>query len=267
MRYRREAIDRAYARFVYAEDAGRSDAEIGGLGLLVMQRALLAAEDLGGLLHAFRAPDSWARLVRATVPELDEAFENALVNPRDALAAFRLIDRDALESEVFNVDERAALEHLIELTERRWRALLRSAAELWLTHGRSGKATMHGFPVVAGEHVLGPPPAGDLAADIEPSPHGRFAIVVSSHVRGTHVITDRTSVRLDRQAVLAMRGQGRTAARLVRELCEAQAGTIMSGHRVAVPLAQLDQLSETERRIVEVLVERRRAEEIADADA
>lgn len=153
------------------------------------------------------------------------------------------------------------------LTERRWRTLLASAAELWLTQGKNAKATMHGFPVVAGDHLLGPPPAGDLGAEIEPSPHGRFAAVVTSQVQGATVVTDRSIVRLDRNAVLAIRGKGRTAARLVRELCEAQASTIMSGHRVAVPLALLDQLQPSHQRALEELVERRRLEEAGYGDA
>jgi hypothetical protein len=65
--FRRAAIDRAYVQFAAAEAAGRPDAEVGGLGLVVVQRALLAAEDLGGLLHAFRGDDPWDRLRRTTI--------------------------------------------------------------------------------------------------------------------------------------------------------------------------------------------------------
>lgn len=86
-RYRTEAIDRAFDRFVEAEDGGRANPKIGGLALLVLQRALLAAEDLGGLLYAFRGSDPWARLVSARVPDLDAAFEAAFRDPELALAA------------------------------------------------------------------------------------------------------------------------------------------------------------------------------------
>jgi hypothetical protein len=265
MRFRREAVDRAYQRFVAAEDVGRPDPEVGGLGMLVLQRSLLAAEDLGELLHAFLGTDPWARMVSAKVPDLDRAFEIAVTQPSVALSAFRLIDEEALASEPLDNDERGALEQLVAVARRRWEALLRSAAELWVTQGRNAKATMHGFPVVAGDHVLGPPPAGDLAVDINASPYGRFAVVLASRESDGHVTTDRSIVRLDRDAVLEIRAKGKSAAKLVGELCEAQANTIMSGHRVAVPLTHLDHLSPDHRGVIERLVERRL--EDGDADA
>jgi hypothetical protein len=65
--YRRLAIQRAYDRFAAAEDNGLDDSRLGGLGLIVLQRALLAVEDLGGMLHAFAGPDPWIRLRSAKI--------------------------------------------------------------------------------------------------------------------------------------------------------------------------------------------------------
>src|SRR3954462_1347170 len=76
--HRRETIQRALDAFESAERDGQPDPEIGGRGLLLLQRALLAAEDLGGLLHAFAGPDPWQRLRTARIPELDAAFERSV---------------------------------------------------------------------------------------------------------------------------------------------------------------------------------------------
>jgi hypothetical protein len=51
--YRRRAIQRALGAIRGSRGRGETGScEVGGFGLIVLQRALLAAEDLGGLLYA-----------------------------------------------------------------------------------------------------------------------------------------------------------------------------------------------------------------------
>src|SRR5437879_28349 len=66
--YRRQAIARAHDLYG-AHEEGKPEPEVGGLGLLVLQRALLAVEDLGGMLHALAGPgpETWERLRRANI--------------------------------------------------------------------------------------------------------------------------------------------------------------------------------------------------------
>lgn len=52
--------------------------EVGGLGSLVLQRALLAAEDLGALVHDLLAPDPWHQLRATRIPDIDKAYRDAL---------------------------------------------------------------------------------------------------------------------------------------------------------------------------------------------
>src|SRR5204863_7956305 len=76
--FREDAVARAFELYEQGKAEMRSEAELGGRALLVLQRALLAAEDVGGLLHALSGPDPWARLVSTKLPQLDSAFEQVL---------------------------------------------------------------------------------------------------------------------------------------------------------------------------------------------
>lgn len=240
--YRSKAIDRALDRFRAAESDGRPEPEIGGLGLLVLQRAVLAAEDLGGLLHAFGGPDPWTRLRTSKIPDLDSAFERAVRDVERTLEdAFRLAPLEVLADEYADPQELLALTRLRSRAVWRWRAMLLRAARLWLSLQKIAKGTMHGFPLVAEQHVLGTPPAGELADNLPPRPPGRFALAMLSRETpprdGTagHVHTETICVPLDAHTVVQYRNDARATLRLYVELCESQAGSIMSRHGFTVP--------------------------------
>ena len=61
--FRRDAIHRAERLYDERLAGGAREEEMSGLGLLVLQRAMFAVEDLGGLLHAFTDPPSWSGLM------------------------------------------------------------------------------------------------------------------------------------------------------------------------------------------------------------
>lgn len=234
--HRRSAIDRAFQRFQEAEEEGKPDPKIGGLGLLVMQRALLAAEDLGGLMHAFAGPAPWERLRTAKVPELQAAYERAVAKPEELLTeVFHLATEAQIDAEVSAEEERRVLYELRGLAIRRWSGMLERSARLWLQLYNVAKATMHGYPLVAGIHIEGPPRAGEIADGIKPQSQ-RYAVAVTSRVSGTHVTTDRQIIVLGHDAVAAYRRDGMGSARLALELCETQAQGIMTRHAASVPL-------------------------------
>jgi hypothetical protein len=157
--YRRLAIQRAYDRFAAAEDNGLDDSRLGGLGLIVLQRALLAVEDLGGMLHAFAGPDPWIRLRSAKITDITTAFDRALATGSDASPeAFRLATEKQIADEGLTADEVRLLHNARASISRRWAVMLRRAADLW-SGSPVAKATMHGFPIVSGEQLLGPPAA------------------------------------------------------------------------------------------------------------
>jgi hypothetical protein len=256
--YRTRAIDRSFELFEARRDDGAPDAEVGGHGLLVVQRSLLAAEDLGGLMHALAQPTPWAALRGTNMPELDAAFARAADEPRGVLEnAYRLISEQQLSSEGFAEDELVALGRLRSRTYSCWARMLQRVAEFWASTASIAKATMHGFPVLAGSLVLGPPPAGQLAEivgqvlqDYDP---GRFAVAIPAKREGSVVETEVIPVPLNDDAVAHYRGSGITAARLYSRLCEAHANSIMSGHSAMLSDHLLHTLPDEDRALVESL--------------
>lgn len=234
--FRRGALERAWLAFERASAAARPEAEIGGLGLVVLQRSLLILEDFGGLLHGLSGVPQWTRLRSAGISEVDEAYAAAIENPATCFAGvFRLAQlRDLLEHGL-DAAESAALNRLRSRLVWRWTQMLRRAAALWKLHRNVAKATMHGFPVLAGAHVIGPPAAGEIKEHVIPPPQRPWALAVTSDARQRHVTTTPKVVRLDRSAVAEYRRVGRSTARLYAELAEIQVHSITGGHRVGIP--------------------------------
>jgi hypothetical protein len=252
--HRRVAIERAFARFVTAERSGEPEPEVGGLGLLVLQRALLAAEDLGALIHAMLGPDPWRRLRSAKLPDVKAAYELAATAPETVLAdAFLLATNEQIDKEPNQQQEREALKQVRLLAASRWTDMLTRSAALWLGLHNVAKATQHGFPIVAGVVIDSPPGAGQLGRGVRAP--ARYALAVTSRISGTEVTTDRQIVRLARHDVEAYARNGKTAARLAQELCEIQAEGIVSGYLFSVPLRSGAFLSSDQRAALEGLHE------------
>lgn len=232
---RRTAIQRAWVRFVAAEGEGRPDPEVGGFGLIVIQRALLASEDLGGLLHALSRPDPWRELRTAGIAEIDASFQRASRDPEGVMSdVFRLPTAAQITHEAVTSAEREALERLRQRTVIRWQQMLSTAAALWLTHRHVAKATLHAFPFVAGEHVSAPPGAGALSDGVQ-LPKRRYALLLASTLKANKVHTPVTTVALDHNSVDRCRREGRLAARLYGELCEAQVASIAGRFGATLP--------------------------------
>lgn len=265
--YRREAIDRALALYEQAAHDGRSGPEVGGNGLIVLQRALLAAEDLGGLLHAFAGPHPWDRLRATNIARLDEAFTRAAGSTELVLQeAFRIPTDEHLRDEEMTDAERPAFGRLRARVAQRWTGMLKRAATLWLPHRAVAKATMHGFPLVAGEHVVGPPGAGELREGVR-WPDKPFAIAVTSSERGGHVRSDRHLVLLDSDSVRRYHRDGRCAAQLAGELCESHSASIMEGCAAMLPTELVRTLSREDQALIEELAARRQRESGGDGPA
>ncbi len=262
-RYRTMSLERALARFRAAEDARQPESTVGGLGLVVLQRALLGVEDLGGLLHAFSGEDPWRRLVRSNAAHLDRAFEHAVRNPDSTIRdVFLLPAPEALRDEDLSAEEAVVLQRLRSRTASRWRAMLSRAAVFWLSLRRAGKATMHGFPFVAGEHIVGPPAAGELADHVNEMPPGRFALGLFSKLTPPsgasqgHALTETFWLPLMREAVEQYRHDAVAALRLYSELAELRATATMNAHAATIPLALTATLPDPDRDVLRALLAR-----------
>ena len=128
-------------------DEGAS-VRVGGLGLLVLQRAMLAAEYLGGLLHALlgTAP-SFERLTSVSYDELDKFYLDVRDRPARVLEPFILPTLEVLEDEDMTTAEVEVAMRLVALTRSRCPLqMLQRVAQLWLAQRVVAKATMHGIP-------------------------------------------------------------------------------------------------------------------------
>lgn len=249
--FRDGAIERSWAAYRRAAVGSTPSAELGGLGLIVLQRALLAAEDLGRLLHAVGAEEPWIALRQARIDDLNEAFAAVAENGEIALRRLGLIDSAALvDLDLPRIAAAAAL-RLREITAREWAAQLTQSADLWLTHWPLARATMHGFPIVAGELIVGPPGAGELGEGLRTPEARPFAVAATSNVKDKHVETDRHIVHLDRLAVGDLRELGRGAAGLCGRLGALKAQAISVAEEGALPLDLASRLTERERRVLE----------------
>jgi hypothetical protein len=96
----RGAIRRAESLYAARLADSGSESEISGLGLLVLQRAMLAIEDLGGLLHAFTDPPSWKAFVSYNLDSISGTFDALFAGGDAAIArAYLFPTYDAIRDE------------------------------------------------------------------------------------------------------------------------------------------------------------------------
>lgn len=240
--FRAAAVERAWKGYRRAEADSRPDAERGGLGLIVIQRALLAAEDLGRLLHAFADESPWVAFRRAKIDDLDRIFAQAAKDPEEQLFKMGLLDSSALLGTDLSKSVREAALKLREITARQWSVQLHDSAGLWLTHAPLARATTHGFPVIAGDLLTESPGAGELGEHAQIPDARPFAVVMISKVRDREVNTQLHTVHLDRRMVRMIRDLGRSAAGLYGQLAELKSNCLQVGQAGTVPLLFADRL-------------------------
>lgn len=254
--YRRDALDRALAAF-----DERTGTEACAAGLVVLQRALLCAEDLGRLLYAVAGPEPWTRLRSAKLGDIDGTFATATKDSGQfRRTAFCLLTDAQMDEEGWATADRVAFQRLCTFVDDRRARMLATVAGLWLRHSRVAKATMHGLPILAGRHVTDPPGAGNIGAEIL-DPGVPWAVVLSTRAHGTAVHTELHTLHMDRASVATLHREGKVATRLFRDLCEVQAGSIMGGYAMIVPTALTTRLSVEDRGRIERIVDARAEED------
>jgi len=189
--FRRQALERAGE--LYANCDPTDEGRRGGLGLLVLQRAMLAVEDLGGLLYALDVePPSFERLVSYRLDELSSLFVRLFGDPSLTPRLFRLPRLDLSEEPDLSEDERKALKDLCTITLARLDAHLLAVRHFWESFNDEAKQTMHGLGFVAGRYALEPPGAGMLTQAVEGTPERPFALPLTSRLDelARHVSTE-----------------------------------------------------------------------------
>lgn len=271
-RYRDEALRRAEALHRAAVGDGAPAERVCGAGLIVLQRAALAAEDLATLLHALAedepaaAADTaseagrWQRLTNVKIPDQRELFLEIAHSPSTGLRAFRLPSDEVLAEEGLDADALDAARRLRELTEARWMRMLHRVAVFWLNYGDVAKSTMHGFAAIAGREISEPPGAGILGDGIV-TPDEPFVVMVNSTVTGTVVQTPHMLLSLGAGNVNEFRRCGTLAVRLTHELCATLAEGIERGYAYGLPLTLAHRLDGPERQAL--VAQQQQNEELA----
>lgn len=255
-RYRDAALRRAESLYDHAVDGGDTPEHVCGAGLIVLQRAVLAAEDLAALLHALAEDDPaaaadpasdagreiWPRLVSVAIPDQVAVFAAIAQEPATGLRAFRLPPDDVLTQEGLSDAASGAARRLRDRTARRWSGMLVRVARFWLTYGSAAKSTMHGFAAIAGRQIVEPPGAGFLGEHVR-APSGPFVVMVNSKVEGTAVQTPTMVVEMVPERVRDFRRSGSLAVKLTAELCAGLAEGIERGYAYGIPPLLADRLS------------------------
>ncbi len=251
--YRRAAVARAFAQWQEANIGDQRLPSLSGLGLIVMQRAFFAAEDLGRLLAALDDKPSWKRLTDVTLPELDAIFARVMTDPDRSLQPFVLPTVEQLLDENLDSTTRDGVLRLAQLAAERWIRQLQTVTRFWGTARSFAKATMHGFPLIAGSLVTGPPPAGALTSNLRvpACPSWALALISDMDHQKHQVETTSIPIPLDENALSTAVRAGKAATRLAQSLAEAQATSIEGGYAITVPLDLLHRLSDEQRMAVE----------------
>lgn len=259
-RYRQEALQRGERLYNDAVAARETSEQVCGAGLIVLQRAALAVDDLAVLLHALAEDDPdaaadpasnagaeiWPRLVSMTIRDEIDLFRAITEDPGQALRAFRLPPDAVLARESLAPAAEAAARRLRDRTARRWGVMLVRVAQFWLAYGAAAKATMHGFAAIAGRQITEPPGAGFLGEHVRPPDHP-FVVMVNSIVEATNVQTPQLVLAMTSDRVRDFRRHGSTAVKLATALCATLAEGIESGHGYGVPMLLAHRLGDADR--------------------
>ena len=194
--FRRSAAEEAHRVYEEARSAGSSESELGGLGLLVFQRALLAAEDLGAVLWAFAGESHWLRFTSYRPGDLDQTYRDLAAGRLRLEELWLLPGEEDLRAEL-SADAVEAAIRLRRLTAESLSQQLELVGSYWLGHRVAVKAVMHGFGVISSEALLDPLGAGILEEVVSKPSERPFAVSLLStedrkarNVETTHQVLD-----------------------------------------------------------------------------
>lgn len=256
--FRRAAIERAYS--LHADRDPNDECRRGALGLLVLQRAMLAVEDLGGLLYALDQPPSFERLVSYGLRDISAVFARSFADHELTPRLYGLASGAAVDDEPgLTGEQREALKHLAAITQMRVDGLLVRIRALWDASHDDAKKTMHGLAFAAGRYAVEPPGAGMITRAL-PRDHARpFAIPLTTRIvdpLARHVNTEVGALALTPADVDRFREAGLAACEATEVLVGGRLRGLETNHAFTVPKTYLDQLALEHRAALEPLFDR-----------
>ena len=245
--FRRNALARAAERH---SNTDQDECRQGALALLVLQRAMLAVEDLGGLLYALEEPPSFKRLISYDLNDLSAVFARLFADPTLTPALFGLAAAEAIAAERgLDDQQREALRQLSAITLMRVDAQLAAVRPFWDSLHDEAKKTMHSLPFIAGRYVVEPPGAGMISRALEKAPARPFAVSLTTRVNHAtkNVNTEVGTVGLTGNDVARFLAAGEAALDASEVLVGGRLHGLQTNHAYTVPKTYLDQLAPAQR--------------------
>lgn len=249
--FRRSATSEAHRLYEEARASGAAESELGGLGLLVLQRALLAAEDLGAVLWALAGEPRWLRFTSYRPGDLDRTYRDLARSHLSVDDLWLLPSENALREELPADAAEAAL-RLRRLTTKQIIEQLELVAAYWLGHRVGVKAVMHGFGLISSDALEDPLGAGVLE-EIIPRPADKpFAVSLVSKVdrRQKHVETTHHVLDLSPPTVARARATAEAACDLLESLASARIFAVRTQHAYVLGDDLAGHLTPEERRVL-----------------
>jgi hypothetical protein len=244
--FRRGAIRRAESLYATRLAASASESELSGLGLLVLQRSILAIEDLGGLLHAFTDPPSWKALVSYNLDSISGTFDALFAGGDAAIGrAYLFPTNEAIRDEPDLTDEqRQAIGLLRDAALRQAREKLARVAEVWQMLHRHAKKTMHGLGFLAGTTVIEDPGAGKIDELVEPGIDRPFVVALDTtfNDQTRHVHTEVQSIVVNQANVTSFLDAGLAACDASDIFAAGRLHGLQTNHAFTIPKASIDDL-------------------------
>lgn len=249
--FRRHAATEAHRLYEEAKASSAAEPELGGLGLLVLQRALLATEDLGAVLWALADEPRWLRFTSYRPDDLDHIYGDLARGNLSVDELWLLPPESALREEL-PVDTTEAALRLRHLTAKHLNEQLDLVAAYWLGHRVGVKAVMHGFGLISSDALEDPLGAGILNEIISKPPNKPFAVSLVSRVdRGQeHVETTHYVLDLSPPAVAHARATAEVACDLLESLASARVFAVQTQHAYVLGDDLVGYLTPEERRVL-----------------
>lgn len=249
--YRRRAIDRALA--LHTDGDKEDECRQSGLGLLVLQRAMLAVEDLGGLLFALEHPSSFERLVSYKLRDISGLFARLFAQHGLTPELFRFPTKEsiAVEPKLSEPQQQALLE-LVGITLVQIDARLALVRKFWDTFSDEAKKTMHGLPFAASRYVVDPPGAGMITRAVPMDQARPFAVPLTTRIdHGTRrVNTEVGTIDLRPANVTRFANAGRAACEASEVLVAGRLHGLETNHALAVPGRYRDRLDSAKQAVL-----------------
>lgn len=231
--FRDAAVERAAVLYADATARSTPEPEITGLGLLVLQRTLLACEDFGALVYSLADEPHWLRFTSYRPDDLDEMFAMLRDRRADVRDLWAMPSDAAIAEEPGWTDlECRASRRLREVTAAALEEQVDMVSDFWIGHRRSIKNVMHGFSLVPACFLLDPPGAGVLSKQVDLDQERPFAASLVSELNDRERLVETTTYTLDLTGagIAEVRWIASTACGLLARLADARRFAVQSHH-------------------------------------